>query len=197
LFTIKDPTPEDLRSILKRQENASFSYPEVGASSQDRLPSGYNIDRSRIGLGSGESTFAAAKNALQRWQMFEMPGVRIFPKNAEICKDSMVAIVAEHFGFHSVNVCRIVDVAQTHGPLASYSFAYGTLPEHAATGEERFTILWDQNSDLVSYEILAFSKPRATLAKIGYPLSRLMQRRFAQGSLQAMARSVPRAGTNR
>jgi uncharacterized protein (UPF0548 family) len=57
-------------------------------------------------------------------------------------------------------------------------------------GEERFSIVWDKTTDAVCYEILAFSRPKALLAKIGYPFSRVMQRRFAQASLNAMARSL-------
>ena len=122
--------------------------------------------------------------------MFDIAWLRLFPRNAEIQKDSLVAVVPEHFGFYSVNVCRIVYIAQAEGSITSYCFGYGTLPEHAEIGEERFSILWDRNNDSVWYEILAFSKPKALAAKVGYPLSRLMQRRFAHASLEAMARAV-------
>lgn len=122
--------------------------------------------------------------------MFDIQGLRIFPKNAEIRKDTLVAVVPKDMGFWSVNLCRIVYVAETQGSITSYCFAYGTLHEHAEMGEERFSVLWDKRTNSVCYEILAFSKPRAFLAKVGYPFSRMMQRRFAQGSLNAMARSL-------
>ena len=35
-----------------------------------------------------------------------------------------------------------------------FGFAYGTLPDHAATGEERFLIEWNQDDDSVWYDIL-------------------------------------------
>ena len=38
----------------------------------------------------------------------------------------------------------------------------------------------------VWYDILAFSKPRHVLAKLGYPLSRYLQRKFARDSLKIM-----------
>jgi uncharacterized protein (UPF0548 family) len=40
------------------------------------------------------------------------------------------------------------------------------------------------------YDILAFSRPRQMLARIGYPLSRLLQKRFAEGSKAAMLEAV-------
>ena len=54
-------------------------------------------------------------------------------------------------------------------------FAYGTLAEHAESGEERFTIEWNRNKDEVLYDIFAFSRPRQAFAKLGHPLSRLLQ----------------------
>jgi uncharacterized protein (UPF0548 family) len=70
---------------------------------------------------------------------------------------------------------------------ASYSFAYGTLSEHAESGEEKFTVTWNASDDSVWYDVLAFSSPNHTLAKIGYPLSRMLQKRFARDSMAALA----------
>jgi len=66
-----------------------------------------------------------------------------------------------------------------------YGFAYGTLPEHAAFGEERFTVEYDTKDGAVSYEILAFSRLRP-LARLAYPFTRALQRRFARDSKAAM-----------
>jgi uncharacterized protein (UPF0548 family) len=44
--------------------------------------------------------------------------------------------------------------------------------------------------DTVWYDIFAFSRPRQMLDKLGYPLSRLLQRRFAEGSKAAMFQAV-------
>jgi uncharacterized protein (UPF0548 family) len=38
----------------------------------------------------------------------------------------------------------------------------------------------------VWYIILAFSLPQKTLARLGYPMSRMLQRRFAEASKAAM-----------
>jgi uncharacterized protein (UPF0548 family) len=42
----------------------------------------------------------------------------------------------------------------------------------------------------VWYDILAFSRPRQIFAKLGYPLSSLLQKRFAECSKAAMVETV-------
>jgi uncharacterized protein (UPF0548 family) len=85
-----------------------------------------------------------------------------------------------------LNACRIVYLVDEEGAVKRFGFAYGTLAEHAEIGEERFTVEWNRADDTVWYDILAFSRPRQMLAKLGYPLSRSLQKRFAEGSKAAM-----------
>jgi uncharacterized protein (UPF0548 family) len=61
---------------------------------------------------------------------------------------------------------------------------------HAESGEERFTVEWKRDEDKVWYDILAFSRPRQLLARLCYPLSRLLQKRFAERSKAAMLEAV-------
>ncbi|MGO4881914.1 MAG: DUF1990 family protein [Bryobacteraceae bacterium] len=174
--------------------SAPFSYPEVGATRDGRLPHGYNhgynIDRRRVRMGAGLSTFAAAKAAFERWEMFNKSWMRVFPGNAAIREGVTVAVVPAHFGFYSINVSRIVYVIETETPIRRFGFAYGTLPEHVESGEERFTVSWDSIDDSVWYEIVAFSRPRAILARIGYPVSRALQRKFGRTSVAGMMEAV-------
>jgi hypothetical protein len=88
--------------------------------------------------------------------------------------------------FDSV-ACRIVYVVDE---ADRFGFAYGTLPAHAETGEERFTVEWDEQDDAVWYDILAFSLPQQLLARLGYPFARRLQKRFARDSPAAMLRAV-------
>ena len=122
--------------------------------------------------------------------MFNMPWVHLYWPNAPIQVGSSIAVSIDHFGFHSLNACRIVYVVDEDGPIKRFGFAYGTLAEHAESGEERFSIERNLDDDKVWYDILAFSRPRQTLARLGYPLSRLLQKRFAEGSKSAMLEAV-------
>jgi uncharacterized protein (UPF0548 family) len=97
-----------------------------------------------------------------------------------------VAVLVHHFGFYSLNAARIVYVVDEDGPTARFGFAYGTLMEHAERGEERFTVEWNRSEDQVWYSIVAFSVPNKVLARVGYPLSRILQKRFGEGSKTAM-----------
>ena len=102
----------------------------------------------------------------------------------------VVAVIARFFGLWWLNACRIVYVVDEEGPVQRYGFAYGTLPEHAESGEERFTVEWHEQDDAVWYDIVAFSRPQQLLARLGYPFTRRLQRRFARDSAAAMQRAV-------
>jgi uncharacterized protein (UPF0548 family) len=65
-----------------------------------------------------------------------------------------------------------------------------TLQHHVERGEERFSVEHHRADDAVWYDILAFSVPQHPLARLGYPLSRAAQRRFAVDSKAAMLRAI-------
>lgn len=122
-----------------------------------------------------------------------MPWLRLDRTSAPIQVGTDVAVSVHHFGFYSLNACRIVYVVDEEDPVKRFGFAYGTLAEHAESGEERFAVEWDRGEDTVWYDILAFSRPRNLLARLGYPLSRLLQKRFAEDSKAAMLEAVSRS----
>ena len=57
-------------------------------------------------------------------------------------------------------------------------------------GEERFRVEWHHADDSVWYDILAFSRPNQMVARVGYPIVRFLQKRFATDSKAAMCRAV-------
>lgn len=138
-------------------------------------------------LGSGERTWNRAVSAVRRWEMFHISWIRLFWPTIDLRVGTDVAVEVRHYGFHSLNACRIVYLVDESGPLSRYGFAYGTLQEHAETGEERFTVEWDLVNGEVWYDILAFSRPNNILAKFAYPLSRSLQKQFAEASKRAMS----------
>ena len=80
-------------------------------------------------------------------------------------------------------------VVDEEEPIRRFGYAYGTLPEHAETGEERFLVEWDQASGQVRYDILALSRQHLLLTRLGYPYVRRVHKRFAKESA-AMPRGV-------
>jgi uncharacterized protein (UPF0548 family) len=191
MFMMRDPAPEGIRRFLDSQEALGFSYGEVGATRDSDVPAGYLVDRHRTAIGAGEGGFERAVAALKRFEMFRVRGVRLWPEGAPFEVGTVVAIVARHFGFFSLNADRIIyiDEADDAG-IRRFGFAFGTLPEHGLRGEERFRILWDHGGDgRVHYDVLAFSRPSSITARLGYPLRRHVQLRFAADSRAAMLRA--------
>ena len=186
MFRFSHPPKAEIESFIEDQSQHQFSYSHIGLS-MNGSPAGFNVDHNRIVIGSGESDFERAKATIRSWEMFNFPWARLFWPSTPIEAGRTVAIVVKHVGFYSLNACRIV---YTIDESDRFGFAYGTLPEHAETGEERFTVEFDRNSGVVTYDLFAFSKPNQVLAKLGYPLSRYLQKRFARESKAAMRRAV-------
>jgi uncharacterized protein (UPF0548 family) len=115
--------------------------------------------------------------------------VEAWSSRTSIQTGEVVAVIAHVAGIWWLNACRIVYVIDEQAPTRRFGFAYGTLPGHVESGEERFLLEWDQDEGSVWYDILAFSRPNHFLAKIGYPFVRRMQKRFARESAAAMLRA--------
>ena len=148
MLSLRKPSVERLREFLAAQAKLDLTYPAVGATAAVP-PAGYVVDRTRIKLGEGAGAFAAARAALGRWEQFRLGWVEAWPPEAPIQAGQVVAVVARLFGLWWLNACRIVYVVDEQGPVQRFGFAYGTLPGHAESGEERFTVEWHE-ADLSS-----------------------------------------------
>jgi len=186
MFTITEPTDEDVEKFISSQRDLEFTYSEVGATNTTLPAEGFTIDRNNVQLGHGEATFKAAVEALKNWQQFDLGWVTAVPRGVEIKVGATVAVKARAYGMWSLNASRIVYVIDH--PRA-FGFAYGTLPDHVECGEERFMIFW-MGSDAVWYDILAFSRPRHPLVRLSSPLARLLQKRFTRESLECFSRRL-------
>jgi uncharacterized protein (UPF0548 family) len=189
MFFWSRPSSAAIAAFLERARKTDLSYRPVGIAGG--APAGFAIDSARGLLGNGEGTFSIACRELDRWRMFDLGWVELHPEGASTEPGTTVVVLAHHLGFWSLNGCRVVYPStgspQTHG------FAYGTLADHAEQGEEVFSVSMD-GAGQVWYEIRAVSRPRSALARIGYPVSRLLQRRFRRDSVRAMVRSCVGAG---
>lgn len=190
---LHEPTTREVEAFLEAQSGSGFSYPEVGATRKGAPPY-YKVDHNRVRLGTGEEAFQLAIAAMRQWKMFDLDWVRIAWPGAPLREGTTVAVVARTAGFWSLNACRIVyTLDELDGRMRRFGFAYGTLQDHAEMGEERFSVELHRADGSVWYDIFAFSRPRLWLAQIGYPLTRVYQRRFARDSKAVMARTVAKA----
>jgi uncharacterized protein (UPF0548 family) len=188
MIFLRKPSPKSLRRILESQALLAFTYPGVGTTETNAPPPvGYVVDHTRSLLGQGSTTFERARAGLEGWRQFQLGWLEAFPSDTPIRDGETVFILARVFGLWWTNAARIVYTIDEPGePVARFGFAYGTLPGHVESGEERFLLEWDRDTDQVWFDILAFSRPRHFLTRIGRRQARVMQKRFGQQSSEAM-----------
>jgi uncharacterized protein (UPF0548 family) len=189
VFFLTKPDRRQIDRFLSAQRNRTFSYREVGASRR-KAPAGYREDHNRIQIGEGRAAFARAVEAIRGWKQLDLGWVSAHPSTAPLEPGITLAVRARHLGLWSLNSCRIIYSVDDEGPVVRFGFAYGTLPDHAEQGEERFTVEWHHEDNAVWYDLYAFSRPAHPMARLGLPFARALQRRFARDSKRAMARAA-------
>jgi uncharacterized protein (UPF0548 family) len=188
MFLIRRPSQDDISEFLDQSRDLPLSYDPVGIARQS--PKGFNSDLASAVIGHDRETFERAKIALAQWRHYEMGWVELFPRGASIEPGTVVAVLVRHLGFWSLNGCRVVYGIGDPQTGSSFGFAYGTLTNHAELGEEIFEVVLEPESEEVVYRIRAVSKPRAALARIGFPITRVFQERFRRDSLSALQRAI-------
>jgi len=180
MVRLQTPRDDLMQTLLSAWAGEPLSYTHQGG--VEKPPKkGFIEDIHRIKLGQGEAVYRQACTNLDRWMMFPS-WAKVHRTKAEQTPGAVVAMVIQIFGLWWINPCRILtrwDSPSLHG------FSYGTLPEHAECGEERFMVE-KLPDDSVWYEIRAFSRPRHWMAWLAFPLARWWQLRFVQDSQAAM-----------
>lgn len=189
MLSLRKPSADALRRFLAAQKELPFTYEAVGAT-RETQPAGYIVDRTRIKLGEGAPVFRSAIAALKQWKQFDLGWVEAWPPDTPIQKGEVVAVMGRALGVWWLNACRVVYVVDEADPTSKFGFAYGTLPGHVESGEERFQVEWDRSNDCVWYDIIAFSRPNHVLTRLGYPVVRRLQKRFGRDSAASMLRLV-------
>jgi uncharacterized protein (UPF0548 family) len=188
MFLLSRPSQNEIEQYLKDSQSLPLSYKPSLLSKE--IPRGFKTDEASGLLGNGKRAFELAKRALSEWRHFDLGWVELFPGNAPIEPGTVVAVLIRHVGIWSLNGCRILYLTGDREAGHTFGFAYGTLTNHGEIGEELFEVSIDADSEVVSYKIRAVSKPGAALARIGYPLVRLLQARFRNDSIAAMQQAV-------
>ena len=188
MFLTHRPSQRELEEFVDRCRRLPLSYDPIGIARES--PPGFSVDEASAVVGKGKQAFERARIALSEWRHFELGWVELFPRGAAIEPGTVVVVLVHHLGFWSMNGCRVVYGIGDKQAEASFGFAYGTLTNHAEMGEELFEVLLEPESEDVVYRIRAVSKPRAPLARIGYPITRVFQERFRRDSIKALQRTL-------
>ncbi|ONK55973.1 uncharacterized protein A4U43_C10F2840 [Asparagus officinalis] len=200
LLSLTRPSTEQQKSCV--ESSGDFNYGSsfrCSSSSYDEAvektlaDAGFFINRSRVLLGSGPTTFNLAKSALLSWRHFALGWAFVDPKTP-VEKGTKFCVCVKELIPWIVMPLQIAYVSQTSQavagrPKGSFGFGSGTLHGHLLAGEESFSIEWDEN-DKVWYEIFSFSKPAHLLSAVGYPYVKMRQRLFAQQSAQELLNHI-------
>jgi uncharacterized protein (UPF0548 family) len=192
MFRLTRASKQEKEELLGAAREVPLSSPDLLTLTDGRLGTqrrGFVHDLSRNHIGKGQLDFAAAREAFQRWEQFDLGWVQIANPVPKIVPGELVAVEAHTACLWSISLNRIVEIVNSP---TRFGFLYTTTACHVEQGQERFVIELDAESESVFYLIEAISRPRHILARIGYPFSRAMQHRFARDSHSRMSRSVKR-----
>jgi uncharacterized protein (UPF0548 family) len=194
MFLAQRPARDTIDRFLRDSQDLPLSYEPVGIVNSETVG---HVDEASVAIGRGKADFERARAALIGWSQFDIGWVETFPRRAPVAVGTVVAVLIRHFGFWSLNGCRVVYHVGGLADHARFGFAYGTLTNHAEAGEELFEVFVDLQTDVVKYRIRAISWPRATLARVGQPIVRLLQARFRHHSAAAMKLATSTGGIRR
>jgi uncharacterized protein (UPF0548 family) len=153
---------------------ADLTYPEVGATRDGPLPSGYRHLRHATRLGRVD--FDRAARAVLSFRMQRATGVRVVA-SAELAAPGVE--VVSRLGIGPLRIaapCRVVWVVSEPDRAG---FGYGTLPGHPARGEESFVVHRDAAGD-VWLTVTSFSRPARWYMAAAGPVAPLLQATYAR-----------------
>jgi uncharacterized protein (UPF0548 family) len=189
MFLPVRPSQLAVDRFLRDSEKLPLSYDAVGIA----MSGTHRGDRDEqvVAIGSGGEDFELARRALMSWRHYDMNWVTLYSRGSRVSVGDVVAVLILHLGFWSLNGCRVLyTVGDPSDDTQRYGFAYGTLTNHAEGGEELFEVFIEPSTGQVMYRIKAISWPRAALARVGYPIVRLLQSRFRRDSAAALQRAI-------
>ena len=163
-------------------EGLPLTYAEVGATNGPTLPAGYHHVHVTARIGSGRDRFERAADAVMHYGMLRGAGVRV---RATTPVAEVGTLVLGRLGPIPAP-CRVVYVVDEPDAPNVRGFAYGTLPGHAETGEERFAVRYDPGSGSVYSEVVAFSRHATWWSRLGSPAASFVQRVVTKRYLHAV-----------
>ncbi|MGY1695140.1 DUF1990 family protein [Geodermatophilus sp. SYSU D00814] len=172
-------SPEGLR-------DAPLTYAEVGATREPELPAGYLHGAWTEAVGSGRVTFERVAAAVFDWTPQRSVGLRVRASGSPGEVGTVVVLTAglPRLGYDIP--CRVVWASTTGDERG---FAYGTLPGHPESGEERFTVRLAEGGDVV-VSIRVFSRLATPAARAVPPVSRFVQGLATRRYLASLRRAA-------
>lgn len=163
----------------------SFTYAEVGATGDGRVPDGYQSLHVHRVIGRGPEAYRAAAEALMTFAMHRAIPVGITAGPRAIEGGDVTVRLA---GLIKAP-CRVIWTRE--GPQRS-GWAYGTLQGHPERGEEAFVVEL-QADGAVTLTVTAFSRAAHPLAKLVEPAIPFLQKLYAIRCCRVLLRMAKKA----
>lgn len=178
------------RGINHGDAGASIAAPDLPKSVRDR---GYMITTNRKKIGEGKKVYDAAVAAVKAWEQLQL-GWNFTTKPA-VSPGSKICSATQTVVPWSVLPAQVVyardEAVDFGGGDKGRRFTVGlaSLSGHLLAGEERFAVEYRSDGS-VWYEVFLFSKPDTILAWASLPVIKLMQIRYVNDSIAAVASAV-------
>lgn len=170
--------------LLAESRVAALTYPEVGATAHQHLPTGYRHLRRHAIIGDGDQAFTVATQTLLNWRMHRQAGLKVSSTVPVAEPGGVVVLGAGVPPLQMLAPCRVIYVVtEKH----RRGFAYGTLRGHPEIGEEAFLIEQQPDGKVVLH-ITAFARPGTWYARLGGPLTHLAQDLMTRRYIRAFRR---------
>jgi uncharacterized protein (UPF0548 family) len=171
------------RRRLEELRAAPLTYAAAGAtaSSATTSPAGYST--MHVVKALRRHDFDAAVEDLLTWRVHRRAGLRVAASGP--ARPGAVVDMRLGIGALALRIpCRVIYVVDEPDRRG---FAYGTLPGHPESGEERF-LLQRLPEGRLEFAIRAFSQPATVLARAGGPVARGVQVAMTKRYLAAVDR---------
>lgn len=144
------------------------------------LPAGHRRFRHEVTVVGAD--FEAAVDDLFGWRVHERAGLRVEASDRPLRLGTTVRLRWGRGVLSVVAPCRVVEVIDEPD---CKGFTYRALPGHPETGVEQFLIVRG-NAGEVRFRIEAVSAPATWWARLGGPLTRLVQDRVTRRYLRSV-----------
>lgn len=178
----------DARELLDPEVAAQlqalpYSYPEIGATRQPRLPDGYRTDQFSVLAGRGRRRYDEVAELVLNWRLQSRSGLRVQTDRPRV-EPGAVAMATLSLGPLRIRTrCRVLYLLAEENRCG---YAYGTLLGHPERGEEQFLVEIDQREN-VRLRLRSFSRSDSLLARLGGPISRRVQLQVNRRYLEVVA----------
>lgn len=202
LRLFKKHSLESCDAYLSMKQSSVFNHPHPGYSCRtdvsldDRCDSpdaSYRVNNKRVVIGKGRDVYQKASTIVLNMEMLNALkwGGIARPFDAQGVPHQNVLRKGDVFGtlilcyrlLWTLNPCRVVSVVNTSN-LAQIGFS--TLYGHLLSGDERFCVLYNEETEEVSFDMFSFSKGCGILGTLSMPLIRPIQRLFFEAMVRSM-----------